>query len=70
MELKRPRRRAGNSFFMSNCSSILKRTNLPAADEVTSPITSQKGRRSNRDCRLSAGRADGVGAELELTSAR
>lgn len=44
MELKRPRRRAGNSFFMSNCSSILKRANLPAADEVTSPITSQKGR--------------------------
>lgn len=43
MELKRPRRRAGNSFFMRNCTRILKRGNLPAADEVTSPITSRLG---------------------------
>lgn len=71
MELKRPRRRAGNSFFMRNCTRILKRGNLPAADEVTSPITSRlgvrKGRHSNRGRRLSAGRCDVIAAEIELT---
>ena len=58
---------------MRNRSRILNRANLPAADEVASPITSRlgsggKGRRSNRDRRLSAGRSDVVAAEIELAS--